>query len=502
MTFHILGTAEMQERIAEGDARARGGNLTQEDFTAAIVAWTKTKRQERDATDALTQDEIGKMKAFDRVDAFRKSLILNMSMYYQANPQADVAPGVLLLITFMADNERGLSQLSHDTMAAILYRHRTTIAAAMVRLKKAGLVDSDKGRAGAYPIIPRVLTAQYNHIVWLTTALKPVLTSQQVGEGACADKPTGNLCRQANRLNEPVLEPQQVQNQPVPTSQHNFTKDLSLTQSLEESHHSLSDLQDCNPDRASAEGPVRTNDVEGMNGHAIANAAAKAAKPKTTRQKKAKPSGGRPNYSESFTAFWLAYPRHSNMSKANAFVRWEALDDEDRHWATAAAEAYRVQQQRKAQQEGLSAEDIASKTKHAERFLKDRRFEAYREHIESKQAAEKCTPTGDACISQEPSVQSATRFNEGSTKVAVVKSIWIDGTTANRILDAVGGATLAQVKDSLFEADRQPEAMFVQSSAFATNVRATVASSKIVDWCIDWLNVSAQFSDTGSERQC
>jgi hypothetical protein len=380
MTFHILGTAEMQERIAGGDARGSNGDVTQEEFTEAVVTWVKTRK----VAEALSCGEIGKMRAFDRMDAFRKSLILNISLYYKDNPQADVAPGVLILVTLMSDNERGACQFSHDTIAQILHRHRTTIASAMIRLKKSGLVHSDKGRTAAYPIIPRALVVQYNHVVWLANALKPVPTSQQVDTQTCADKPTGDLCRQANRLDEPVPTSQQVRDQPVPTSQHNFTKDLLLTPELEDRSYSLSDLQDRKPDCARAEESAATNPLEDVSGRAIAEAAANAVKPK--RQKKAKATNGRPNYSDDFVAFWLAYPRHPNMSKANAFVQWEHLDAEDRDWATRAADAYRAQQLRKAQQESLSPEDIAHKTKHAERFLKDRRFDAYREYVESKQA--------------------------------------------------------------------------------------------------------------------
>jgi hypothetical protein len=386
MTFHILGTAEMQERIAGYNTRHGGDQrppLTCEDVTEAMSIWTKT----RSVADALSRKEIGALRSFDRLDVLKKSLILGLSLYYENNPNADAAPGVLALVTLMSDNEHGVCTMGHVAMGEVLHRTRTTIASAVGRLKDGVLIDSENGKSGSNPVIPPVLAAQYNHVVWLINALRPVGLSQQVGASTCRAKPTGDLSGQANRSEKPVGLSQQVGGEPVGLSQHNLKRDLPLTLSMEESHHSLSDLQDRKPDCTSAEEPAKTDLLEDASGQAIAEAAAKDAKPKPKRQKKAKPANGRPNYSDDFVAFWLAYPRHPNMSKANAFTQWGHLDAEDREWATKAAEAYRAQQQRKAQQESLSSEDIAHKTKHAERFLKDRRFEAYREHVEGKQAA-------------------------------------------------------------------------------------------------------------------
>lgn len=145
--------------------------------------------------------------------------------------------------------------------------------------------------------------------------------------------------------------------------------------------------------------------------------------------------------------------------------------------------------------------ETARLTIEAETAINAMKPEAFARRVEiGQQAAEKRAATGGTHARQESIAPGATRFNDNTLKIAVVKGIWIDGVTANRVLDGVSGATVMQVRDALFEADKQPEVIFTQGSVFATNARAVVAPTKIVDWCIDWLNVDAQFLNMGSAR--
>lgn len=196
--------------------------VVKEDFTLAIQEYCLKRSFE----DALCREEIGRLEKFARVDAQRKSLLVNTSRYYRDNPRADVAPGVLTFITLLSDNDRGACTLSQAQMAIVLYRTRTTIAEAVTRLRASGLVRSVNGKAMSYPTIPRVVARDYNHVVWVVDALKNVAT--------CPVDPTGrNLSRRADTCSIPVPSKRQVNvatcrvegGQPVGSTGHNFTKE-------------------------------------------------------------------------------------------------------------------------------------------------------------------------------------------------------------------------------------------------------------------------------------
>jgi hypothetical protein len=201
------------------------GSISKAEMIASIQEFC----MKRNFEDALSREEIGRLEKFDRVDAQRKSLLINMSHYYRDNPRADVAPGVLTIITLMSDNDKGACTMSQAQMAIILYRQRTTIAEAVTRLKASQVVRSVNGKAMSYPTIPRSVTQSYNHVVWVAEALKTVAT--------CPVEPTGqNLSRGADSSNIPVPSKQQVAlptcrveaSEPVGSTGHNFTKENSL----------------------------------------------------------------------------------------------------------------------------------------------------------------------------------------------------------------------------------------------------------------------------------
>lgn len=200
--------------------------VAKEDFTLAIQEYCLKRSFEA----ALCREEIGRLEKFARVDAQRKSLLINMSRYYRDNPRADVAPGVLTLITLLSDNDKGACTLSQAQMGIILYRTRTAIAEAVTRLKASELVRSINGKATSYPTIPRVVAKNYNHVIWVVDALKNVAT--------CPVEPTGrNLSRRADTCSIPVPSRRQVNvatcpvegGQPVPSTGHNFTTLNSTT---------------------------------------------------------------------------------------------------------------------------------------------------------------------------------------------------------------------------------------------------------------------------------
>jgi len=233
MNANILTTAQMQEKIAkrEQDAAAsrQRSAVSRDEFVDAINSWIAHKRKE----DALTKDELAGMGAFDRLDVLRKGLILSLSQYYKDHRRADVIPGVLTIITIMSDNDTGECGMSHATMAALFYRTRTTIADAISRLKKDGLISSIKGKSGAHPMIPRVFAAEYNHVVWLIDALKSVepvasrrqddmsATGDRMAEPVASKRQEGGTCRlQATGSADGASEP-------VASKRHNFTSSFN-----------------------------------------------------------------------------------------------------------------------------------------------------------------------------------------------------------------------------------------------------------------------------------
>lgn len=142
--------------------------LVKEEYTEAIRLWCKS----RDTAEILTREEIGAMQKFDRIDAQRKAIILSLSHYYRKHERADVAPGLAVVITLMSDNDRGSSSISQPMLAKLFGRSLSSIGDAIRRLKEDGIIITGRGRYPAtYPVIPRAVTAGYNHLTWLVGAV-------------------------------------------------------------------------------------------------------------------------------------------------------------------------------------------------------------------------------------------------------------------------------------------------------------------------------------------
>lgn len=78
-------------------------------------------------------------------------------------------------------------------------------------------------------------------------------------------------------------------------------------------------------------------------------------------------AGKNADYTEAFEAFWKAYPRDPNMSKAKAFAGWKKLTAEQRIACHAAVPAYRSFLEAKPDHP----------TMHAATFINERRFEGF-----------------------------------------------------------------------------------------------------------------------------
>lgn len=92
---------------------------------------------------------------------------------------------------------------------------------------------------------------------------------------------------------------------------------------------------------------------------------ARSQKPETRKEKKR--ASAPPSYSESFEAFWRAYPDRTNNSKPKTAEAWERLTDADRELAHASLKSYAA----------FLAKPNAPPCAHATTYLNQRRFETF-----------------------------------------------------------------------------------------------------------------------------
>ena len=128
------------------------------------------------------------------------------------------------------------------------------------------------------------------------------------------------------------------------------------------------------------------------------------------------------------------------------------------------------------------AEVVAGKAKitlQAEEHIASMRERAYSDGIAANKEARRAK--GET---------AANRFSDEDKKVAVVKGQWIDGRTANTVLDSVPGSTAEQLRGILVKADGVNDAFFVQRQAFGEMRNGRITVTKILDWCRNQLQLS------------
>src|SRR5215467_6090787 len=80
-------------------------------WIGAITAWTTAAKEAR-IEQSMSREELAELDSLQRLVCQRQSLIDNLARYYRERPLADVAPGLLALITFLSDNDSGSCTLS------------------------------------------------------------------------------------------------------------------------------------------------------------------------------------------------------------------------------------------------------------------------------------------------------------------------------------------------------------------------------------------------------
>ena len=106
--------------------------------------------------------------------ALRNGLLINVIRYCRLNPKADSRLAILTMITFLADNSRGLCRLSTVRMAEIFMRDQRSIHASITALEKDDLIGVNRvtGLPNSYwPKIPGALVEMSANPVWFVDAL-------------------------------------------------------------------------------------------------------------------------------------------------------------------------------------------------------------------------------------------------------------------------------------------------------------------------------------------
>lgn len=173
--------AEYQRVSADGEDRRTF-------YVKQIAAWCACRRVEEGPTGqpqlteaaaaaTLSAAEIGQLERLCRLRAQRASLVDNFGHLFAANKSADLSAGILLLITYLSDNEHGCCRLSMARMAKYFRRSERAVRDAVGRLEGDGLIriarTSGRHSSRSWPVINRLFAADKFSIVWLLDARAP-----------------------------------------------------------------------------------------------------------------------------------------------------------------------------------------------------------------------------------------------------------------------------------------------------------------------------------------
>lgn len=141
-------------------------------FIHEIELWSRNRRE----VDRLSRERLAGLQGFERLLALRQSLLDNIALYYEKHGNADAAPGVLALVTYLSDNREGCCTLSVERIAAFLSRDQRRIRDAVARLEQAGCISVER-RAGAtsraVPWVHHWFGSSEDPLIWIVDARAP-----------------------------------------------------------------------------------------------------------------------------------------------------------------------------------------------------------------------------------------------------------------------------------------------------------------------------------------
>lgn len=174
----MLKVAKSKDREVDNEDQQVAGSAAghvaakREMFGALIAAWC----EERRLADALSRREIANLDSFGRLLAQQHSLIDNYGHYFATAERADVALGVLLLVTLLCDNPKGCCTLSIPRIAQFYSRSERAISEAIARLETAKVIfvkRSHHKSSSYWPVINRGLGGQKIPPLWFVDARSP-----------------------------------------------------------------------------------------------------------------------------------------------------------------------------------------------------------------------------------------------------------------------------------------------------------------------------------------
>lgn len=157
-------------------------------YANQIAAWCACQRVEEGDSDqpqltkaaadaSLNVGEIARLKKNDRLRAQRASLVDNFAHLFATNKGADLSTGILLLVTYLSDNDQGCCRLTMARMAKFFGRTERAVRDAVVRLEDAGVIRIERttGRnsSRSWPVINRMFADEGFSIIWLVDARAP-----------------------------------------------------------------------------------------------------------------------------------------------------------------------------------------------------------------------------------------------------------------------------------------------------------------------------------------
>ena len=136
---------------------------------------------ERRRQEVLTREQLGKLESLARLQSQRQSLLDNLAEYYARNPRADVAPGLLSLITFFSDNNAGACTLSIERMARFFSRSDRSVTDGLSRLETSRNVFIERRperHPHAHAVGPQELRRHSRPTDWIADLRAPDLMTQ------------------------------------------------------------------------------------------------------------------------------------------------------------------------------------------------------------------------------------------------------------------------------------------------------------------------------------
>jgi hypothetical protein len=140
-------------------------------ITSQIHIWVGNLRFH----ETLEAKELAHLSMAEKFITLRNGLIVAAIRHCRLNPRADSSIPVLIVITWLADNNDGICRLSITAMCEIFQRSREAIVNAINKLEEQGQIGVSRidGMPNCYrPLMPAALAKMSGNPVWFVNALR------------------------------------------------------------------------------------------------------------------------------------------------------------------------------------------------------------------------------------------------------------------------------------------------------------------------------------------